>query len=425
VTVPRAPLAGAQPDFAAPYVVTVPGLVPRMVAGLVVSRTLATGGLARDRGKRIAYQRIAAVAPAESRGLVARLDAAEGLRHATAAHVSADGREVAWEADVERLDLPRFHAGVTALRCVPPGSGQGVVRGAAGPLGRLAADRHKPHDYTNEERQTAGAVADAIGVALSHQRVAADRASTERSLRAQEQVLQAVIWATDLGVWAWDVARGRVVRSTEAKRQLGYADHELEGTWDEWESRVHLEDPPAVLTHLKSVLDSASDRYESEFRRRHRDGHRVHDLSRARERRDAGGPVQGLVGGHLDVTDFRYARGGAAKSPGRADAQCRRADGRTAGCQERRRVGQPPESGFVANVSHELRTRLHAILSFAQHDVARPGDATKTRQDLKRIRPEQQDTRRRRGHEPRPGDLQGDRRAASRDHSGRGGARGR
>ncbi len=360
------------------------------------------GGLRRVDVVRLAVDRLAATLPG------ARVTFAAGLGESlTAERVSGGAdlpvigedrfsvRDAVWESGLA-AGLPmsiddgtrdgaypaltsHLHAaGVSAVL-------EAAVRGEGGMLGRIALDRRGPHAWTNDERQTVIAVADAVAVVLGYLRASADREAAVQAMRNQEDVLQAVIWATDLGVWTWDVAANRVHWSVEAKRQLGYGDDELAGSWDNWKRRVHPDDLARVLGELQARLDSGADRFESEFRLRHRDGRWIHILSRARIRRDEGGTPVRLLGGHLDVTEFRHVQEALRNH---RDVLERNVVERTAellAAKNAAEAANRAKSEFLANMSHELRTPMHAILSFAQLGISRSGDTAKTRQYLERI----------------------------------------
>ena len=59
--------------------------------------------------------------------------------------------------------------------------------------------------------------------------------------------LAAVVQATGVGLWEWDMVVQQVHFSTEWKRQLGYADDEIGDDFDEWVRRLHPEDRERVM----------------------------------------------------------------------------------------------------------------------------------------------------------------------------------
>jgi len=97
------------------------------------------------------------------------------------------------------------------------------------------------------------------------------------------------------------VRAGTVYLSPEWKRQLGYDDHELPNSFDEWERRVHPEDLPRVNAVVAQFLERPRD-YQQEYRMRHRDGSFRWILSRASSQVGGDGKVERMFGCHVDIT---------------------------------------------------------------------------------------------------------------------------
>src|SRR5260221_664019 len=97
-----------------------------------------------------------------------------------------------------------------------------------------------------------------------------------------------------------------VYYSPRWKSMLGYADEELENRLDTWKRLVHPEDREATLALVSDFIAGRAEKFEVEFRMRHKDGHEVHILSRA-SFYDAGGKVRRLVGTHVDISERKRA----------------------------------------------------------------------------------------------------------------------
>jgi PAS domain S-box-containing protein len=130
------------------------------------------------------------------------------------------------------------------------------------------------------------------------------------ALRESQARLGAIIEATGVGLWTWDLGSGHTYYSPEWKRQLGYADHEIGSTADEWQSRLHPEDREATLATISTCAAGAGEARDIEYRLRHRDGSYRWVLCQAALVRDEWNQPLRLQGLQIDVSARRAAEEG-------------------------------------------------------------------------------------------------------------------
>lgn len=124
--------------------------------------------------------------------------------------------------------------------------------------------------------------------------------------RSQERFALAVR-GTDAGIWDWDVRTGSVYFSPRWKSMLGFAEHEIENRFDEWEVRLHPGDRDRALATIHDYLRGRSTTYELEHRLRHKDGSYRWIIARGAAVYDEQGKPYRMVGSHIDVTDRKLA----------------------------------------------------------------------------------------------------------------------
>ena len=132
------------------------------------------------------------------------------------------------------------------------------------------------------------------------------RKRAEEALRETLERFELVVEATRDGLWDYDYRTGKVYRSPQYKRLLGYENHEFEGP-DDWENALQPEDRPRVLesveTHRANGLPM-----DEEYRLRTKSGEyrwfRDHAIV---VYDDAGNPLR-TVGSVRDSTERRQAQ---------------------------------------------------------------------------------------------------------------------
>lgn len=243
--------------------------------------------------------------------------------------------------------------------------------------------------WNAEDAGTLSEIADAVAGVLSRQAVELRRARAEDALRESEANLRAVVWASDLGMWSLNVQTRTSYFSPRYKSQLGFSEDEMADTFDAWKERVHPDDIAATLRAMDVALSNHSDLYQAEFRMRHKDGTWRHFVSRAQVQRDRDGLPLRMVGGHVDITDFRLAQQVLRNQGEDLERQVRERTRELTVAKTAAERANAAKSEFLANMSHELRTPMHAILSFSRLGRDRlhgPGDASaKLEQYLDRI----------------------------------------
>ena len=123
---------------------------------------------------------------------------------------------------------------------------------------------------------------------------------------AQEQFQLAIEGSND-GIWDWDLITNSTFFSSRWKSQLGYEDDELENSYDTFRSLIHEDDLDRVLSHLKSYIDSETDRYSIELRMRHKSGQYRWILARGKGIKDEHGRLIRMLGSHSDITERKNA----------------------------------------------------------------------------------------------------------------------
>ncbi|MCB1876685.1 MAG: response regulator [Chromatiales bacterium] len=131
----------------------------------------------------------------------------------------------------------------------------------------------------------------------------------EAQLRDNEQRFDLAMQASAEGLWDWNTRTGKLYMSPRWKAILGYGDDELEGTLEDWTSRVHPEDLTQAMSDLEAYMDGQLDNYDKTIRVRHRNGEYRWIKNRWIAVRDADGMAVRIVGTADDVSeDVRLRR---------------------------------------------------------------------------------------------------------------------
>lgn len=134
-----------------------------------------------------------------------------------------------------------------------------------------------------------------------------ERKQAESARAESEARLDRALVTSNTGLWDAHFPTGQVYYSPTWKRQIGYEDHEIGATLDEWRDRLHPDERAAILGNVARYVADPWPNFEHEFRLRHRDGSYRWILSRAASFRGADGTVERMIGTHVDITERRQA----------------------------------------------------------------------------------------------------------------------
>jgi PAS domain S-box-containing protein len=125
-------------------------------------------------------------------------------------------------------------------------------------------------------------------------------------LRASEFRWKHALEGAGDGVWDWNNQTNDVIYSAQWKAMLGYADHEIQNGFAQWEKLAHPEDRQRVVIALDDYISGRKPAYVTEHRLRCKDGSWKWVLGRGMVvRRAADGTALRTIGTHTDITRIK------------------------------------------------------------------------------------------------------------------------
>jgi PAS domain S-box-containing protein len=122
-------------------------------------------------------------------------------------------------------------------------------------------------------------------------------------LRITEERWHLALTSNNDGVWDWNVETGEIYRNPRAAEIVGCLPAEIPTDRQIWQILGHPEDVPAANAAMADHLEGRKPVYQCEYRLRHKAGHWVWVLDRAKVvKRDSRGLPLRVVGTQTDIT---------------------------------------------------------------------------------------------------------------------------
>jgi len=130
-----------------------------------------------------------------------------------------------------------------------------------------------------------------------------EKARSEAALVESQQRLDLALSGAGLGVWDWNVATNAVRFDERWGAMIGFASDEVDGCFAFWQSRIHPDDLPRIMSIVTAHLNGSTESFAAEHRLRHKSGDWVWILTCGRvfERGLRGEPLR-AVGVHVDIS---------------------------------------------------------------------------------------------------------------------------
>ncbi|KAF0128658.1 MAG: PAS/PAC sensor hybrid histidine kinase [Bacteroidetes bacterium] len=128
----------------------------------------------------------------------------------------------------------------------------------------------------------------------------------ERAIESEER-FQLAMKASHDGLFDWNLETNDIYYSVGWKEMLGYQDHEFPNDFSEWEKTTDPKEFDKIRELLLQLLLKKADRFVTEIKMKHKDGHWVDILSRAEAIFNESGKAIRIVGTHTDISDRKEA----------------------------------------------------------------------------------------------------------------------
>ncbi|MBE9469175.1 MAG: PAS domain S-box protein [Bacteroidetes bacterium] len=130
-----------------------------------------------------------------------------------------------------------------------------------------------------------------------------EKKKAEEKLKESEERFNLAMTATKDGLYDWNLITNKIYYSPGWKNMLGYKDDELTNDISVWGKLIEAKDAKKSWEMQQELINKQCDRFELEFKMKHKEGHFIEILSRAEAVFDKNGKAIRIVGTHVDISE--------------------------------------------------------------------------------------------------------------------------
>lgn len=178
-----------------------------------------------------------------------------------------------------------------------------AIRCRPGLVGFLVVDMPKSEQKGTVELRQYQELAHSLSQALGRLFAIEEARQRELELKQVEERFELALFASQAGLWDWNIKTGEMYTSPDRKEFLDYRQENNTPGEPPLQGRIHPDDQEKVLQVLNDHLAGKNDEYRIEYRIRDRQGNWKWFLDRGRvvERDEKNMPVR-MTGTHQDIT---------------------------------------------------------------------------------------------------------------------------